>query len=164
MEIQRSNSPEGEWFGHPSGRETSSASRRRRDALIDGRTVRKWPRSGILVRAKKGEPLGAWLITSGSVRLPCGVRAANAAPGIDVYLRRRAMAAQDGSASAIYSTRETGTAPARLGRELNGCESPPGLSRVFFHFVFVSASRVSPSRDTLSSRFRINFERCRSSG
>lgn len=89
--------------------ETSSASRRRRDALIDGRTVRKWPRSGIIVRAKKGEPLGAWLITSGSVRLPCGVRAVNAAAGVDVYLRTRAMAAQDGSASAIYSTRETGT-------------------------------------------------------
>lgn len=43
----------------------------------------------------------------GSVRLPCAVRAD--AAGADVYLRTRAMGAQDGSASPIYSTRETGT-------------------------------------------------------
>lgn len=42
-----------------------------------------------------------------SVRLPCAVRAD--AAGADVYLRTRAMGAQDGSASPIYSTRETGT-------------------------------------------------------
>ena len=89
-----------------------------------------------------------------------------AAPGVDVYLRRRAMAAQDGSASAIYSTRETGTAPARLARELNGCENPSGIIlRLLLPLrLRLVSSRVSPPRDTLSSRFRINFERCRSSG
>lgn len=130
--------------------ETSSASRRRRDALIDGRTVRKWPRSGILVRAKKREPLGARLITSGSVRLPCGVRAADAAAGVDVYLRTRAMAAQDGSASAIYSTRKTGTLLPD-GTGVKRLREPSGIIlRLLPLRLRLGFARLSSPHDTLS--------------
>lgn len=55
------------------------------------------------MRVKKEKSPPTTANYEGSVGLPC-------APGVDVYLRTRAMGAQDGSASPIYSARE----PVRL--------------------------------------------------